>query len=279
MKSKKVRIHCWGGLGSQIYSVAFYLTLREKYPNRVFLIVFHTAGVTYRKCEVSEILESFRIPYEISDDFYDSFSCQLVKKSRVALFRLGRISVRESTPNRVVQMYSWTREVRGHYAHQILTPNLMSTLDGMFVSGRSAFLPADSASIHVHMRLGDLQTLDSKAPLGLSRIVRALSFIPETLSGARVLVHSDSPDIAIEKISPAYPYFEFMPSSDSALDVIRQQKSTDIFIATPSKISEWAIGFRLYEKNDLRTLIPIEMQDELFFKFPFLIDSSSVIIY
>jgi hypothetical protein len=262
-----------------MYSVAFYLTLLEKYPNRCFLIVFHTAGVTQRKCEVSEILEYFRIPFEISDDFSDSFFYQLVKKSCIFLLRLGRISVRESTPNTVVRLYLWTREVRGHYAHQVLTPNLMSTLDGMFFSGRSALSQAEPALIHIHMRLGDLQTLESKAPLGLSRILRALSFIPESLSGARVLVHSDSPEIAIKMISSAYPHFEFTPSSDSALDVIHQQKFADIFIATPSKISEWAIGFRLYEKKDLRTLVPIEMQNELFFKFPFLKDSSNVIIY
>ena len=48
MLGSKTHIHCWGGLGSQMYAWALLERLQNKYPNRKFKLVFHTGGVTKR---------------------------------------------------------------------------------------------------------------------------------------------------------------------------------------------------------------------------------------
>jgi len=42
------KIHCWGGLGSQMYAWALFERLQVKFPNKSFKLVFHTGGVTKR---------------------------------------------------------------------------------------------------------------------------------------------------------------------------------------------------------------------------------------
>ena len=61
-----LRVHCWGGLGSQLYALAVAYDLQRKYPKRKIKLLLHTGGVTKR---VSEL------------DFIDSIGFEIIQIS------------------------------------------------------------------------------------------------------------------------------------------------------------------------------------------------------
>ena len=50
-----IRVHCWGGLGSQLYALSTAYDLKIKYPKRKIKLVLHTGGVTKRVSELDFI--------------------------------------------------------------------------------------------------------------------------------------------------------------------------------------------------------------------------------
>ena len=44
----QIYIHCWGGLGSQLFAWALYLDIERKFPKRRINLVLHSSGVTRR---------------------------------------------------------------------------------------------------------------------------------------------------------------------------------------------------------------------------------------
>ena len=64
-----IKIHCWGGIGSQLFTLALALDLNKRYPKRPIKFIFHTGGVTRRSLEIDFLPEKFR--YEVKDDFIE----------------------------------------------------------------------------------------------------------------------------------------------------------------------------------------------------------------
>ena len=62
-----LRIHSWGGLGSQLFAIALAEELKVIFPKRSFKIVLHTGGVTRRLPEIVGLFPNFDYIYE--DDF------------------------------------------------------------------------------------------------------------------------------------------------------------------------------------------------------------------
>jgi hypothetical protein len=55
INSIPLRVHCWGGLGSQLYALSTVHDLKLKYPKRRIKLVLHTSGVTKRLSELDFI--------------------------------------------------------------------------------------------------------------------------------------------------------------------------------------------------------------------------------
>ena len=268
MRTSPLELHCWGGLGSQLYAISYLLELKSQKLDRDIVLVFHTDGVTLRRCEVRDILATSTIPFREVDDFGLGFLSILIRKIFNFFALITGVSIREPS-NRDIGRRGRLSEVRGHYSSRVHSIENVGTLAELLT------LAPDSSksvkgSVQLHMRIGDLEFLDTKAPLSIERIVKAIEILPNDISSQNFVVHSDSPEKAIIELSKFYPYFKFESGSSSALDVILQQRYSSVFIATPSKISEWAICLRLYRDAYKATFAPREMQLDLLTKFPFL---------
>jgi hypothetical protein len=277
MRTTPLELHCWGGLGSQLYALSYLLELKSQRIDRDIILVFHTGGVTLRRCEVGDTLKTSRIPFREVDDFGLSFLSVFIRKilNFFALF-LG-FSIKDPN-NRDVLGRKRLTKIRGHYSsrvHSIENVGSLARLFSLFPDSTKDL----SGSVQLHMRIGDLEFLETKAPLSIERIVKALEILPEDSSSRDIVVHSDSPDKAIIELSKFFSGFKFKSGNSSALDVILQQRHSSVFIATPSKISEWAICLRLYRDAGNVTFAPREMQIDLLSKFPFLNDCPGLQFY
>jgi len=276
MRVSPLELHCWGGLGSQLFALSYLFELKSQKIDRDIVLIFHTGGVTLRRCEVREILESLRIPFREVDDFNLGFLSTYVRKL-VNLFAFIRgVSIREPKGNGIVGKK--VSEVRGHYSSRVHSVENVGSLANLFFLPQDASKDVDS-SVHLHIRIGDLEFLETKAPLRLERIVKAIEVLPKDFADKNFVVHSDSPEKAINGLSKFYPNLKFRSGNSSALEVILQQRSSGVFIATPSKISEWAICLRLYHDSKKPTFAPREMQIDLLCKFPFLNGCLGLIFY
>ena len=85
LKSLTLRVHCWGGLGSQLFALAHAYELRRKFPNRKILLLLHTSGETERYSELGFLGNSeFKIQ-QVKDFKKSSFSqsAQLHRVQRI----------------------------------------------------------------------------------------------------------------------------------------------------------------------------------------------------
>ena len=64
----RLRIHSWGGLGSQLFALSLIFDLVRKFPKKRIELIHHTAGVTRRLFEVDFMLNS-KTELVVKDDF------------------------------------------------------------------------------------------------------------------------------------------------------------------------------------------------------------------
>ena len=118
-----LRIHCWGGLGSQLYALATAYDLQKKYPKRKIKLLLHTGGVTKRVCELDFIdsidFEIIQIrDFQILDKVYknrvklDKIS---VKKLLIKILYFFGFIVSVNSKADFDSVRPWTVSTRGHY--------------------------------------------------------------------------------------------------------------------------------------------------------------------
>jgi hypothetical protein len=79
----KIYVHCWGGLGSQLFAYSISEYLHEKYPKKGIRLVLHTSGVTKRTPAIKFVGQKFQII--LKDDFNNNPSVEF-KKIKPRLF-------------------------------------------------------------------------------------------------------------------------------------------------------------------------------------------------
>ena len=62
-----IKVHCWGGFGSQLFALALCNELKTKFPTRKLILILHSSGVSKRVPEIQELLVF--VPYKIRDDY------------------------------------------------------------------------------------------------------------------------------------------------------------------------------------------------------------------
>ena len=73
-----IKLHCWGGLGSQLYAWALCERLANRFPKRRILLILHTDGITRRDSELDNLFSSSELMHV--NDFVDSESNSFSKK-------------------------------------------------------------------------------------------------------------------------------------------------------------------------------------------------------
>lgn len=265
----RLRIHCWGGLGSQLFAWAFAEELLNSGFARKITLVLHSSGVTQRNSEITHL--SGRIQIKILHDFSASTrpSNSAGSKNSSPRFR-GRLVSFLSRLQIIIfsedfqSIKPWTIQLRSHYSHRALSNETLqivkTTLKNFSTVG--CIDTSEIAKIAIHYRLGDLLTLENKTFVSADRVVSALEMIRELeLRGFKnVDVFSDSPEVAIDKLSKQNSSFQYKYIDCPSWDVIVNLLKYPYFISTNSKIGIWVTLLRQLEESTPVTLVPKELQ-------------------
>ena len=277
MLGSRTRIHCWGGLGSQMYAWALFERLQNKFPNKNFKLIFHTGGVTKRLPD----LESLFIKNE--KDFVQDFDSirnanfgkslskkmrSTIKKSFIRATKQLLISTGflASANNEVEfsRLKPWVISVRGHYSElriDLKTIILMRTRAENIERTFGINLKQNKDLDVLHYRLGDLLSLVEKAPIDTKRITNAIQ-IAKAGTTRDLWALSDSPSQAVELLRREHSEIR-VKLDDGSLDAwqsLMAMSNANIFIGTSSKLSIWAIIFRSLLLQEAPSYIPTEMK-------------------
>lgn len=270
-----LRVHCWGGLGSQLFAWALIEEIKNKYPKRRVKLILHQSGVTKR---VAEIAEFFPGEFSIREDFnaqdslivnqpmleFLTLSKNLVKNMFVKfLTMIGALCTCDSDTN-LKSLRIWTIQIRGHYSYRKISKEVIESMNSRAELVGKYFLEVSdilNSDIAIQYRLGDLLTIDKKSPVNPSRIAKSIVSVETFQPVKKLVVFSDSLDVALHRLSPFAKKIE--GRNTSAWNTLRELQNFRYFIATNSKISVWAILIRVYFSPDLINFAPVEFRDQL----------------
>ena len=264
----KLRIHCWGGLGSQLFTAHLVLLLKSRFPNRRIQVVLHSSGVTKRLPEFN--FETLFVDTKNKDDFSPETTPSTLKTDRTTYTKVQLFSIRltrslllrtrfmglANTCKEVEQLKPWTFVIRGHYTRINLRPQLIRQLyDLVLPDGFSA--DPNSCEIVLHYRLGDLLHLEDKEPISLSRVATVLCSLEANPRNAIILTDSSRVE-----------YSEFVKSNRLVASIYFDSvQPTQLFqlclparyfIGTGAKISLWIAIFRS-TIFDMESYLPAEL--------------------
>lgn len=262
-----LRIHIWGGLGSQLFAVAFAINLKKKFKNRKLILVLHTGGVTERKPEILDLFPDFE--YKIIRDFSEksaSTSTDRIKYSilphnffqtyiKLVLKNMGIVA---SCNNDIEfsKLKPWAIEIRGHYSYQTIDANFHKQLFEILTNafGPAGVYPRKNCAIHY--RLGDLLTLDNKDPISLDDIIGEYERINRNLRFNKLVIYSDSPIVAFENFKHMGIGNIETPVIETT-EVLFEATQSVYFIGTSSKVSFWIAALRSVVL-DSRSSLPVK---------------------
>jgi hypothetical protein len=266
-----LKIHVWGGLGSQLYAWALLEDLRVKFPRRRIILVMHNSGVTRRDEELSEFFDSKEISV-ISDYNFDAqrFNKIVVRaRTRIQVLIKNLLNVlgfiaTANTDLEYSKLRPWVLSLRGHYTKRLISSGSINKILNSLENSR---LPSGTDSgglrLGLHFRLGDLLTLDSKSPLSISRLTQGLRSAIQSGKFSSCWVFSDSPLEAGVLLRESFPHVEFIFSQTNAQNAIMELLRVDTFVGTPSKISEWVALIRIHTSTTPNVFLPWDMKGQI----------------
>jgi hypothetical protein len=270
----RLRIHIWGGLGSQLFALATALDLRLDSKNKDIILVLHNGGVTLRDSEINALAYDFKT--EMVSDFKGTIQIPVSARKKsvrsIASTIFQQLGLIETLDSRKYPSI-WAVSLRGHYTYRKINEAALAEL----IQRMRKTLPrfGESArknnAVGIQYRLGDLEFLSTKHFVDPNRILRVL----ERLTGQEICVYSDSPNSAREKLNLPDSLFLDL----SALETISELVGYEEFIGTNSKISQWVILFRLYLASDAKCWLPIEFKDQFYRSLPESITPTNLFFY
>jgi hypothetical protein len=250
----KLRVHSWGGLGSQLYALSLIFDLKNKFPNRRILLVHHTSGISRRVFELESILDpSVKL---ITIDDYKLLEHKGIKSSykrKIKLFFTNKFKVslerirliinydQNKTLNRIKP---WTIMIRGHYSGTLINKDFYSYCINKLNCTKQK---TTSNSLIIHYRLGDLINLPGKSIIPPDNLIEKVKLISKNENFKKIVIYSDSIDKARNTLLPIEKLFsEVEYSSKPTIEVVRDSINAKYFVGTHSKVSIWIIKFRDY---------------------------------
>lgn len=266
-KYPPLKIHVWGGLGSQLFAVALVFNLINKYPRREMLIVLHSSGVTRRSPEVLNLFPEFN--YIEVDDFsgrtsHDSRFLRrspkhlVVQSARFLALSFGLLA--EENDGKTRKTYPWTLSIRGHYFHRSVSHLFIQTLASRLQENFAADISSFKHEVAVHYRLGDLLELSNKKPIKSERISEVLLGLKNVKS---ITVLSDSPKKALLLLEECSKVKLLQILDLKTPETILVSSQSNFFVGTSSKISYWVTLIRLINAPRKSTYMPREDADIL----------------
>jgi len=272
MRLPSIRVHCWGGLGSQLYAWSLIVQLKEKYPNRNFVLMAHSSGVTRRENELNLVVSDFEIIQV--DDFKQTatFNSNANSMHTVAwFFRLilrltanfSKLNLSPDKDSNLPKIFLWTRSIRGHYSYLAIPDKVIDQI--LKFSCLVQQTPENGfPSIGLHYRLGDLTTLSNKSPMPEARLSSVLSSVAKSSTCNSIKLFSDSPELAKKRLNDIEPLLQICLVEASIWETISYLSRTTIFVGTHSKISIWVCLLRLVCNENGSIYVPEELRKDIF---------------
>jgi len=240
-----LRIHCWGGLGSQLFAANLAFDIQAKFPRKKINLILHSGGVTERLAELPEVFPNFQ--YAIINDYAamkpsdpTSFSILLSFRKLISKpLKYFRLIATLDDDDFLSSIKYWTIAVRGHYSYRTVTHQFLERFYENLTRHGLESEVFDSGSISLHYRLGDLLSLEEKGPIDHQRIVQVIRFIRDRTTNAHLDLHSDSPEEALLLLANSNLDLEIFTRQQRPLRLILDCSNSEYFIGTSSKISFW----------------------------------------
>lgn len=252
-----VRIHCWGGFGSQLFAILQYWNLQRRFPGRKLLLIIHTSGITRRDIEVQPLLKN--IPFKVADDFdgqkgpatnqlnspnkIEAIKAKLYVLIKAFIKTAGLLSDLENT-KAYNSIKPWLLSVRGHYtrypfssADVLKLYEVISSVDGEGLGEKSL-----AGVLTIQYRLGDLLNLPEKGFVDPKLLLSITDSVSEKSHTSKTILLTDSPAEAKHLLDTSNRNWEV--ANLSPIATIKICVNSSEFIGTNSKISFWITVFR-----------------------------------
>ena len=265
-----LRVHSWGGFGSQLFTAYVILKVQKQYPGRRIKVIVHTSGVTRRVSEFDftklgahvvqiEDFESIEMQHKTAiNPLHQSLNIpKFLKKIVFRVLKALHIVQTADTNQSFDSVSLWTLALRGHYTRLSLDKELITGLYKILFDNRG-FQISTKGSVIIHYRLGDLLNLVEKSPISPERVEKVLDLAGPKIESIKVL--SDSSESEYRKFvmgsrvlsSLTLENFEPLPSLWLCI-------TANLFIGTGTKLSLWAAIFRDIMHNE-HSFLPNELK-------------------
>lgn len=264
-----IRIHTWGGYGSQLYALYLSIILQSKLPGRKILFVAHTSGVTKRSFEIGE---DFNLEFIEVDDFSNKASgtlnFNLTVKNRLRNL-VGEVLVFFGLVNRcnndfeIEKIKPWILIARGHYTQFTFDAQVLKKIfDNL--SRKMKYKVNSKPTLCIQYRLGDLLFIPNKVftpPFAILEIISKFHLLDEN---PIISILSDSPKNAEDLLVAAgldkknTHYLELNPAH-----TIIQAVNSTYFVGTTSKLSLWIAVMRSEVFKMSNTFLPLGFEIEI----------------
>ena len=263
-----LRVHLWGGLGSQLFAAHLIIKVQERFPSRRIRVIAHTAGVSRRAIEfkfeklgVKVVqIEDYKVRTNLRWVTENTFGNLIqIKKilsgTLLATLNWLGLMLKPDTEESFASIRFWTLSLRGHYTKLNLKQSRIQTLYKSLPFDVQS--PSDQVdSLVLHYRLGDLLELPNKHPIDVLRVEGCLDGFISTIDSAVLLSDSAIEDVALFlRNSNRLKNFEL--ANHEPYTTLKACINSDQFLGTNAKLSLWAAIFRwfIYGKT---SYLPIE---------------------
>lgn len=255
-----LRVHSWGGLGSQLFTAQLILKLKHRFPRRKIKVILHTAGVTRREGEFDfttlgvkvKQIEDFNFKDKKSrgkvsfDKFQTGFS-RLMKRLGLLILRKFHFIISADDEANFALLRIWTFMIRGHYTQLAIEKDIIRELYEL-VSNQEKVSSCNTHKIIVHCRLGDLLKLSQKSPINALRLDALLKNL--NVSHQAILVVTDSTINEFMEYSTGTRILNNCQHGNfSSFETLQKCIFAQDFIGTSAKLSLWAAIFRYFLMN------------------------------
>ena len=245
----KVRIHSWGGFGSQLNALGLAYNLSNKLPKRRIELIFRTGGEHKAIYELNDLkLNEFEVTFKKIEDRIirdvsplHNTNLNVVKKFiKLNLIKFGLYATCESK-SEFDSIKPWVLVVRGSY-------NLLPTKEFISFLYKKLDYRVEKLSagdVIVHYRLGDLMTLVTKSPINEEILFQQLNSAMKSRSIKSCTILSSDPDYATLKFKGLKSSIDISSRYATPMDVLKMGFASKVFLGTNSKISMWVVFVRI----------------------------------
>jgi len=278
-----IRVHCWGGLGSQLFGWSLYEDLQIRYPSRRIHVYLHQGGVTQRPSEIDHVFEKgiiFKVfDYDPEFQINNNEVSQNFSKKTLFMFKevtlkfLKFIGVLATVNNDLefAKLKPWIIEIRGHYSYRAISKQSINAIADKSNSSKTPLVtvvPKQESKIGVHFRLGDLIQLKNKQPINTSQLSKIIASQALSNQIQNIEVYSDSLNEAKSYLTNELIVSNIKFYSETTWSTILRLQELEIFIGTASKVSFWVCIFRHFKDLQSNSLMPKQCERNLSLLIP-----------